>query len=117
MMVSVSLGSHKSLSVLHLRVSKIWFRQALEQVRPTTSKHISEIFFWYSLGEDEKPCNDLWKDLDVVLNTDAFKQLIGVDVACVCRDSNRDWYDTDNFEKSEFPTLLPNVSKKVILTY
>ena len=117
MLVLVSLGSHKSLSKLDLRVPKAWLRHPLEQVKSITSKHITEIQFWYWLGEEEEPSSEVWKDLDVMLSTDVFKPLISVDVACVFRDSNYAWYDVDNFDKSEFPVLLPNVSKKGILKY
>ena len=117
MLVLVSLGSHKSLSKLDLRVPKAWLRHPLEQVKSITSKHITEIQFWYWLGEEEEPSSEVWKDLDVMLSTDVFKPLISVDVACVFRDSNYAWYDVDNFDKSEFPALLPNLSKRGILTY
>ena len=92
-------------------------RHPLEQVKSITSKHITEIQFWYWLGEEEEPSSEVWKDLDVMLSTDVFKPLIRVDVACVFRDSEYDWCEVDHFEKSKFPTLLPNLSKRGILTY
>ena len=116
MLVLVSLGSHKYLSELYLKVYKAWLRHALEQVKSITSKHITEIQFWYWLGEEEEPSSEVWKDLDVMLSTDVFKPLIRVDVACAFCDNEGAWHDVNNFEKSEFPALLPNVSKKGILT-
>ena len=89
----------------------------MEQVKSITSKHVTKIWFWFWLGEEEEPSSEVWKDLDVILSTDVFKPLIRVDVACVLCDSTYDWYDVDNFEKSEFPALLPNLSKRGILTY
>ena len=119
MLVLVSLGSHKSLSLLELGVSRTWLGYALEPVQSIASKNITNITLYSWLGEEEEPPppNDIWKDLDVILNTDVFKPLISMDVACVFRDSNYAWYDVDNFDKSEFPVLLPNVSKKGILKY
>ena len=117
MMVLVSLGSHKSLSKLDLRVSSTWLGYALEPVKSIASKHITNIIFFSWLGEEEEPSNDIWKDLDVILNTDVFKPLIEVKVGCLYRSSNRSWYRTKNFERSKFPTLLPNVSKRGILIY
>ena len=117
MLVLVSLVSHKSLSKLDLTVSKTWFTHALEQVKSIASKNIINIALHSWLGEEEEPCNDIWKDLDVILNTDVFKPLMQVDVACVYKDSNLSWYYTKNFERSKFPTLLPNVSKRGILKY
>ena len=86
-------------------------------MKSIASKHITKIEFWYWLREEEEPSSEVCKDLDVVLSTDVFKPLNRVDVACVFCDSKKDWRDVDNFEKSEFPVLLPNVSKKCILTY
>ena len=117
MLVLVSLGSHKSLSKLGLRVSKTWFRHTLEQVKSIASKNITNITLYSWLGEKEEPSNEIWKDLDVILNTDVFKSLVEVDVAYVYQSSNGDWYRTKNFERSKFPTLLPNVSKRGILIY
>ena len=89
----------------------------MEQVKSITSKYTTEILFYYWLGGGEKPSNEVWKDLDAILNTDVFKPLMRVDVACATRDSDFLWYNTDNFDKAGFPTLLPNVSKKGILVY
>ena len=117
MLVLVSLGSHKSLSKLELRVSNTWLGYALEPVKSIVSKNITHITLYSWLGEEEEPSNDIWKDSDVILNTDVFKPLMQVDVAYVYRGSDLGWYYTKNFERSKFPTLLPNVSKRGILRY
>ena len=98
-------------------VSETWFWHVLEQVKSITSKHITEISFWYWLDKEEKPSNDLWKELDVVLTTDLFKSLNRVYVAFVHRDSNGDWYDIDSIDKSEFSSFLPGVFEKGVLTW
>ena len=117
MLVSVSLGSHKSLSKLDLRVSNTWLGYALEPIKSIASKNIINITLHSWLGKEEEPSNDIWMDLDVILNTDVFKPLMQVNVACTFRGSDLGWYYTNNFERSKFPTLLPNVSKRGILIY
>ena len=89
----------------------------MEPVKSITSKHITDIIFLSWLGKEEEPSNDIWRDLDLILNTDVFKPLIRVYVGCVYRDNNYRWRNVDNFEISEFPSLLPNVYKKGILAY
>ena len=113
--VLVSLEFHKSLSKLEVVVSKTWFRHALEQIKSTTSKHITQIRLWHCLDEEDEALNDLWKELDVILGTDVFKSLISVEVACVYEDSNYVLRYVKNFDKSEFATLLPTIFKKGIL--
>ena len=117
MLVLVSLGSHKSLSKLDLRVSKTWFRHTLEQVKTIISKYITQIRFYYWLDEEEEPSNECWEELDMILNTDIFKPLIRVCPGCCVRNSDFIWRYADNFERSEFPALLPNLSKRGILIY
>ena len=116
-MVAVSLASHKSLSKLYFRVSKAWFRHALEQLKSVTSKYIAEILFWYWVDEHEQSFDDLWRELDAVLSTDIFKLLLSVEVGCVYRDGNYYWYTVDEFDESEFPGLLPTLSKRGILMW
>ena len=117
MMVLVSLGSHKFLSNLDLRVSKTWLRHTLEQVKTIISKCITQIWLFYWLDEEKEPSNECWEELDMILNTDIFKPLIRVGVGCVVRHSDLIWKYADNFERLEFSALLPNVSKRGILTY
>ena len=116
-MVAVSLASHKSLSKLYFRVSKAWFRHALEQLKSVTSKYIAEILFWYWVDEHEQSFHDLWRELDAVLSTDIFKLLVSVEVGCVYRDGNYDWYTVDDLDESEFPGLLPTVFKRGVLMW
>ena len=97
-------------------VSKTWFRHTLEQVKTIISKHITEILLYCWLDKEEEPCSEFWEELDMILNTDIFKPLTRVGVGCVSRNSDGVWRDADNFESSEFPTLLPNVFKRGILT-
>ena len=117
MLVLVSLGSHKSLVELDLRVSKTWFRHALQQVKTIISKRITIIRFGYWLDNEEKPSNEFWEELDIILNADIFKPLTSVHVGCINRNSDLLWHEADSFERSEFPTLLPNVFKRGILLY
>ena len=117
MMVLVSIGSHKSLSKLDFRVSKTWFRHALDQVKTIISKHITGIQFGYWLDKEEEPSNEFWDELDIILNNDMFKPLTSVRAACVSRNNNFIWNYASNFERSEFPALLPNVFKRGILIY
>ena len=116
-MIAVSLASHKSLSKLYFRVSKAWFRHALEQLKSVTSKYIAETLFWYWLDEHEQPLEDLWRELDAVSSTDICKLLMSVEVGCVYRDGNYDWYTVDDFDESEFPGLLPMVFKRGVLMW
>ena len=117
MLVLVSLGSHKSLSKLDLRVSKTWFRHALAQVQTVLSKHITEVLFYYWLDREEEPFNAFWKGLDIILSTDTFEPLTRVNVGSVYREGDQSWHYTEHFDKREFPTLLPMVFKKGILAY
>ena len=100
---------------MEIIVSKTWFSHGLEQVKSITSKHITTLLAYHWLHEEEEPSNEVWVELDGILNTDKLKPLTRVEVGCVHRDSERVWHYADNFEKSKFPTLLPIAFKRGIL--
>ena len=117
MMFLVSLASHKSLSKIDFRVSKIWFQHALRQIESITSKHVTKLTFFYWLYAKEVPLDWLWVELDGILSTDTFKPLTSVNVGCVHRDTSYKWYATGDFDASTFATLLPQMYKKGVLTW
>ncbi|KAK7689663.1 hypothetical protein QCA50_007458 [Cerrena zonata] len=114
---SVSLATHSAITGLNFRVSSLWFKHALQQLKTITSKNITVIHFWYWLDETEKPALELWAELDDILDADHFS-LTKVDVACVYQDVNFVWKGIGDFNRAEeFPKLLPKVYKRGLLTW
>ena len=56
-------------------------------------------------------------ELDVVSSSNTFKLVMSVEVDCVYRDGDYDWYTVDDFDESEFPGLLPTVYKRGVLVW
>jgi hypothetical protein len=116
--IVVSLATHSAITHLNFKVSKLWFKYALQQLQTVTSKDITEILFWYSLDEIEKPALELWGELDDILDADHFSSLTRVYVGCAYRDTDGVWYDIADFSKAEeFPKLLPKLYNRGILTW
>ena len=48
-------------------------------------------------------------------SSNTFKLVMSVEVDCVYRDGDYDWYTVDDFDKSEFLGPLPMVLKGVLV--
>ena len=103
--------------MLEFRLSKTWFKHILEQLKSITSKQIDEIVCLYWLDEEEKPCDDLLRELDVILALEIFKPLIRLEVNCAYtnfKGIDIEWHHIANF-RSELQDLMPRAFKKGII--
>ena len=53
--------------------------------------------------------------LDAVSSSNTFKLVMSVEVDCVYRDGDYDWYTVNGFDESEFLCLLPTVLRGVLV--
>ena len=114
---SVSLAPNNSLSRLELRLSKTWFEQTLGYLKSVTSKCIDEIVCLYWLDEEERPCDDLWRQLDDILSTDVFKSLLKLEVDCaytIYKGADIEWHYITSF-RSELRALMPKAFEKGVI--
>ena len=109
----VTLESHTALTKLDFRVSKAWFGHILEQVKSITSKHITEVFFYYWLDVGESPSDGFWQELDTALSVDRFKSLLRVEVGYVHKDEDSQWHWADYSDCSK---CLPNLYNRGLLS-
>ena len=117
MFALVSLGSHKSLSQLRLRISKVWFKHALEQLASISSNHITQIQLFYWLDKEERPSDEFWNDTDKIVSKEFFKSLLSARISCRHRTSDNNWRRIDGFDYSQLPDFLPKIHKKGILCW
>lgn len=117
--IPVSLATNLSLKHLKFAVSKDWFKHALQQLKTITSKNTSDILICYWLDKEESPEEELWKELDDILDADHFSSLTKVEVTCIYRNlENGHFYNIEGFNRAEkFPQLLPKLSKRGILAW
>ncbi|KAK7689466.1 hypothetical protein QCA50_007258 [Cerrena zonata] len=114
----VSLATHSAITHISFKVSKLWFKYALQQLQTVTSKNIIRVRFLYWLDETEKPALELWRELDDILDADHFVSLTRVNVGCIYYGTDGVWYYIEGFNRAEeFPKLLPKLYNRGILTW
>ena len=100
-----------------MRLSKTWFRYALEQLSSVSSKHITDILLFYWLNKRERPSDEFWNDLDEILSKEIFESLLSAAISCRYEDSDHQWRKIDDFDYSRLPILLPKIYKRGILRW
>lgn len=99
-------------------VTSSWFKHVLDQLRDLKSGHITFIQVWHWFGDDESSTtNDLWSELDNILDEHKFHSHPEINVGCVRQIEGR-WIGVEGFSGShEFPYLLPKLHARGVLTW
>ena len=101
-----------------MKVSKTWFRHALEQlasVGSVGSKCLERITLIYWVNKGERPSDEFWNDLYEILSKRIFKSLRRATISFQDRDDDHRWHIIDGFYHSRLPVLLPKIYKRGIL--